>query len=286
LNLQQIYHTTGSWVKQAPKSGGGTASTYVTIEESAKQAAANKKKQQRKQAETEVKSKQEESAEQKTPPKDRSNYKCWSCGKKGHLANSKQCPNYKKAQDKEVSTNATLQEYEASMYTTVGCKMEEYIINNAVNIMQKLGPTKVLLDNQADISILHPMQLKDVQPAERKIKVKGLGGLQMVVDQQGILEVFFLVYASTDTKANVRSFADVEDLYDITYVQKQAFIVHMGTRDLVFYRREKLYVADWNDMATVVTTIQVNEWVYSREEVSKAEFLCNEGNSASKRRCM
>jgi hypothetical protein len=252
------------------------------IEESAKQAAANnKKRQQRKQAETEVKSEQEESTEQKTPPKDRSNYKCWSCGEKGHLANSKQCPNYKKAQDKEVSANATWQEYEASMYTTVRCRMEEYVINNAVNTMQKLEPTKVLLDNQADISILHPMLLKDVQPAERQIKVKGVGGLQMVVDQQGILEGFFPVYASKDTKANVLSFVDVEDLYDIMYVQKQAFIVHMGTRDLVFYRREKLYMADWNDMATVVTTVQVNEQVYSREEVCKAkmahEFICNSG---------
>ena len=130
------------------------------------------------------------------------------------------------------------------------------------------------------------MLLQDVLPAERQIKEKGAGGLQMVVDQQGILEGFFPVYASTDTKANVLSFVDVEDLNENTYVQKQAFIVHMGTRELVFYRREKLYMADWNDMATVVTAVQVNEQVYSREEVRKAEFLCNEGNSASKRRCM
>jgi hypothetical protein len=41
-------------------------------------------------------------------------------------------------------------------------------------------------------------------------------GVQMVVDQQGILEGFFPVYASENTKANVLSFADVEDLYDIT----------------------------------------------------------------------
>jgi hypothetical protein len=45
--VNQIYCTMGSWVKQAPKSGGRTASTYVMMEESAKQVAANKKKQQR-----------------------------------------------------------------------------------------------------------------------------------------------------------------------------------------------------------------------------------------------
>jgi hypothetical protein len=201
--------------------------------------------------------------------------------RKGHLANSKQCPNYKKAQDKEVNVNETWQEYEASMYTTVRCTMEEYMVNNAVNTTQKLEPTEVLLDNQADISIIHLMLLQDVLPAERQIKEKGAGGLQMVVDQQGILEGFFPVYASKDTKANVLSFVDVEDLYNIMYVQKQAFIVHMKNRDLVFHRRKKLYVADWNDMATVVTTVQVNKWLYSREEVCKAklahEFICNSG---------
>jgi hypothetical protein len=37
------------------------------------------------------------------------------------------------------------------------------VVNNAVHIMQALEPTKVLLDNQADISIMHPMLLRDVQ---------------------------------------------------------------------------------------------------------------------------
>jgi hypothetical protein len=81
--VNQIYCTAGNWVKQAPKGGGRTASICVMIEEGAKHMAANKKKQQQKQAEIEVKSEQDESMEQKTPPKDRSNYKCWSCGEKG-----------------------------------------------------------------------------------------------------------------------------------------------------------------------------------------------------------
>jgi hypothetical protein len=83
----------------------------------------------------------------------------------------KQCPNYKKEQDKEVSANATWQEYEASMYTTVGCELQEYIINNAVNTTQKLELTKVLLDNQANISIIQLLLLQDVQLADRRIKV-------------------------------------------------------------------------------------------------------------------
>jgi hypothetical protein len=136
------------------------------------------------------------------------------------------------------------------MYTMVRWVEEkdetrEYTVDNAVHVTQVLAPTKVLLDNQADISIIHPMLLSNVQKSEKRKRVKGVGGLQLIVDEEGILEGFFPVYASEKTKANVLSFADVEDFYDIMYVQKQAFIVHMGDRDLVFNRREKLYVADW-----------------------------------------
>jgi hypothetical protein len=52
------------------------------------------------------------------------------------------------------------------------------------------------------------------------------------------------------------NFADVENLYDITYIQKQAFIIHMGDRELVFNRRDKMYIADWGTMSIVAATIQ------------------------------
>jgi len=125
------------------------------------------------------------------------------------------------------------------------------------------------------------MLLTDVQKSEKRIRVKGVGGLQLIVDEEGLLEGFFPVYASEKTKANVLSFADVEDLYDITYVQKQAFIVHMSDRDLVFNRREKLYVADWGTERMVVATAQENEQLYTKEEVRRAklahEFVKNSG---------
>jgi hypothetical protein len=159
---------------------------------------------------------------------------------------------------------------------------QEYVVNNAVNVTQQLRKTEVLLDNQADISIVHPMLLENVRPAEREIKVKGVGGVQMKVNKVGDLPNFFKVYASAETKANVLSFADVEDLYDITYVRQQAFVVHMQDRDLVFSRREKLYVADIYDEEYVVqATVRENEALYTKEEVKRAkeayEFLRKSG---------
>jgi hypothetical protein len=95
------------------------------------------------------------------------------------------------------------------------CTMCEYTVSNVVNIMQKLRTTEILLDNQADISIVHPVLLENVHLAEREIKIKGVRGIQMKVNQVGDLPGFFQVYASKETRANVLSFADVEDLYDI-----------------------------------------------------------------------
>jgi hypothetical protein len=85
-----------------------------------------------------------------------------------------------------------------------------------------------LLDNAANISVIHPALLQNVRAASKK------GGVQMVVDEVGISEVFFDTYASRGTKANVPSFAAVEDLYEISYIQHEAFTVHMLDRDLVF----------------------------------------------------
>jgi hypothetical protein len=79
------------------------------------------------------------------------------------------------------------------MYTTIGYKAEEekeYIINNAVNATQVVSLTKILLDNQVDISIEHPALLTNIRWSEKK-RVKGVGGVQLVVDHVGMLEGFF-----------------------------------------------------------------------------------------------
>ncbi len=37
----------------------------------------------------------------------------------------------------------------------------------------------------------------------------------------------------------------MEDTYDITYVPREAFIVHLPDRDITFEHRGKLYIADF-----------------------------------------
>jgi hypothetical protein len=201
--------------------------------------------------------------DEQTTKKDRSQLECWYCNEKGHF--SSKYPKRKKdkeAKDGEAQAHVTWQELEHSMFCTV-C---EVTVNNAVNATQKLKSNEVLLDNQADVSIVHPVLLENVRSAEKAIKVKGVGGIQMMVDQVGDLPVFFQVYASAQTKVNVLSFADVEDLYEISYVQKEAFIVHMPTGDLVFSRHDKLYVAELYEAEerVIQATVRENEALYTK----------------------
>jgi hypothetical protein len=48
----------------------------------------------------------------------------------------------------------------------------------------------------------------------------------------------------------------------------------MGESNLVFSRREKLYIADWGDMAIVAATVQENEQLHTKEKVHRAKLGC------------
>ncbi len=62
--------------------------------------------------------------------------------------------------------------------------------------------TEVLLDSQADISIMRPGLLRAFKPAKKTVYVNGVGGLLLTVDRKGYLD------ASEHTKANVLSFSE------------------------------------------------------------------------------
>jgi hypothetical protein len=49
----------------------------------------------------------------------------------------------------------------------------------------------VLLDNQESIIIIHSMLLSNVRKAKQKIKLKRLGGTQLIVDMMGGPRKFF-----------------------------------------------------------------------------------------------
>jgi hypothetical protein len=104
---------------------------------------------------------------------------------------------------------------------------------------------EVLQDNQADISIVRPDLLRSLRETTDTVRVNGVGGVQIELRKAGYLQDFFEVYASEDTRVNILSFSEVEEMYPITYVPYKGFIVHLPDRDILFKRHGKMHVADF-----------------------------------------
>jgi hypothetical protein len=75
----------------------------------------------------------------------------------------------------------------------------------------------------------------------------------LYIDETGYLQDFFRVYSSTETKANVLSFADVEDMYTVLHKPQESFTAHLPDKDIVFKCRDKLYVANFETPVVAVT---------------------------------
>ena len=138
---------------------------------------------------------------------------------------------------------------------------------------------EVLLDNQANTSIVHPRLLHSIRRTPRPSTVGGLSGHTVSIDLIGHLHGFFDVLCHHDVAANVLCMGDVEDMYDITYEPGYAITVHMGEQDMVFYRRDKIYVGDMREWEThrkepegvaMVTTVTANEAKLTTRDLKRA----------------
>ena len=160
---------------------------------------------------------------------------CFICGDE-HYASD--CPpknkfvesNKSKAskEEDEAAVNAIWEENPFAMVCT-------YRIN-AVGF-SVFKSTEVLLDHQANISIVRPELLRQVQPLNEVVRVNGVGGMQLELQETGYLDNFFQVYTSTETRANVLSFSDVEELYPITHEPFVGFTVHTPEGEIYCFRR-------------------------------------------------
>jgi hypothetical protein len=96
--VNEIYWVAATWVKPLTRIEGGTAATFVTIEEDAKQKAHQKKTEKEKAkraakkaaAAAAAESGQEQGGQQKQP-KDLSNIQCFKCKEFGHYSMSPDC---------------------------------------------------------------------------------------------------------------------------------------------------------------------------------------------------
>ena len=109
---------------------------------------------------------------------------------------------------------------------------------------------EVLLDNQAETSIVHPKMLRNIRRMENPATIGGVTGHSTTVNMIGELTGFGDVLCDHTTGANILCMADVEDMYPVIYKQGVSYTVKLDDGDLVFHRRGKLYVADMSAWET------------------------------------
>jgi hypothetical protein len=216
-----MYLLANQWLKTTGTPQSGLASTFVMKLDMPNQG----QKAGRKDGKERGKGKQMSEATEK-PKRDMSTVKCFNCIKFGHIASN--CPeklqaNAVKNDDENPKAFASWddeedeeveEEEQAGTYLT-------YQVCHGVESGQKFQDYDLLLDNQADISVMHPHLLCELMPADIPITVNGIGGKQLTVTHTGYLDEFFHVYCSEAAKPNILSMADVKDMFPVTYVPRQ-----------------------------------------------------------------
>jgi hypothetical protein len=264
-DLNTVFNLANNWLKPKALPGGGYASTYATKVDKVEKKSTPKGETKNDGDKQQGKLKTDGKVESERKPRTK-NIECFICGD-DHYATD--CPHRKKLvesskvtaneEDEEAAVNAV---WEANAFGTV----RTYQINAVV--FSGFKSTEVLLDNQANISIIRPELLRQVQATSEVVWVNGVGGVQLQLRETGYLDNFFQVYTSTETRVNVLSFSDVEELYPITYGPFVGFTVHTSVGDMLFEKKGKMHVADFAAYSSVLVT-----QVYTKAETARAHAV-------------
>jgi len=194
--------------------------------------------------------------------KDVSDVECYNCGIVRHYANK--CPHKIEKKQRADSDEDDEARFGHVTWADTNAAFTTYQVNSVSD--GRFADTELVLDNGADVSIVRPSLLRNIMPVQQAIKINGVGGHQFTVKETGFLDPFFSVYASPHTNANVLSFAQVEDMYPITYEPQSGFTVHLPQVDMKFNRKDGMYVADWAEYKHVL-----HSTVYTKAEEERAK---------------
>ncbi len=153
-DVNTVYKLAHQWVKTQTIQKGSSAATFVTSVDTIQDKSDNHKEQK-------VHVTKDGGCDDRKQEKGKQ-VKCYNCLEIGHYANK--CPKTKQNQVKE---NADDNEKDAgnahvTWHAATFVTIKEVMVNNAVNNPSKLRRNQVLLDNQADVSVVHPSLLMDI----------------------------------------------------------------------------------------------------------------------------
>ena len=103
----------------------------------------------------------------------------------------------------------------------------EYSVHSVLDQCCKIKPDTILLDNQADISVVLTDLLEDIKECD-PVKTNGIGSMQILVNKTGYLrDLDIRVYTNRDVMCSIMSFAEIEDRYKVSYLPREGFIIHL-----------------------------------------------------------
>jgi len=174
------------------------------------------------------KSEGKQTAEQKYQEK-LAKMKCYNCGEKGHIA--KFCPHLLKSdgEEEEEPPIAGL-----TLACCATCTKKERLFEFY----------EICLDSSSQINIVDTRLLNHLRTSNKTFR--SMNGTS-TIDRIGLLERFCECHTCDNCPANILSMADVEDKFAITWNPGESIIVHLEERDMVFTRKNKIWVGDFSD---------------------------------------
>ena len=138
-----------------------------------------------------------------------------------------------------------------------------------------LKKTDVLLDNQATKGIFNNQELlTNLRKASITSSFTGIGG-RLESNWIGDVEDLGTVSYAPTAIANILSFAEIEEKYEIEYIPQEGFLVKTDSKYYMFSKKGNLYVCDFssqNSQMAMVQTVEENESLYTKRQVEDAKI--------------